>query len=84
MGQSGFTLRKWVTNSKELKRKIDLHEEDKGNKKNVVRDHESYAKLSLGVIEHDSKDQKVLGQAWDNDTDELKFDFRRLGKGQKP
>ena len=69
MGQGGFKLRKWVTNSKELKRKIDLHEEDKGNEKNVVNDHESYAKLSLGVIEHDSKDHKVLGQAWDNDTD---------------
>ena len=41
MGQGGFKLRKWVTNSKELKRKIDLHEEGKGNEKNVVSDHES-------------------------------------------
>ena len=41
MGQGCFKLIKWVTNSKELKRKIDLHEQDKGNEKNVVSDHES-------------------------------------------
>ena len=39
-----------------------------------------YAKLSLGVTEHDSKGHKVLGQAWDNETDELKFDLSKTGK----
>ena len=41
MAEGGFNLRKWVTNSKELKRKIDLHEKVQGNGDNVVNDRES-------------------------------------------
>ena len=43
----------------------------------------SYARLSLGVIEYDSKNHKVLGQAWDNETGELKFDFSKTGERAK-
>ena len=72
-----------ISSSKELKRKIDLHEKGQGDGGNVVSDHESYAKLSLGVTEHDSKGHKVLGQAWDNETDELKFDLSKTGEKAK-
>ena len=75
MAEGGFNLRKWVTNSKELKEKIDLHEKVQGNGDNVVNDHESHAKLSLGSTEHDLKTSKVLGQSWDNETHETKFNL---------
>ena len=83
MAEGGFKLRKWVTNSKELKGKIDLHEKVQGNGDNVANDHESYAKLSLGSTEHDFKTHKVLGQSWDNETDEMKFNLSKTGERAK-
>ena len=83
MAEGGFKLRKWVTNSKELKGKIDLHEKVQGNGDNVVNDHESYAKLSLGSTEHDLKTHRVLGQSWDNETDEMKFNLSKTGERAK-
>ena len=46
MAQGGFKLRKWSTNSNILESKIKVHETDI---KHIVEDHQSYAKLSLGV-----------------------------------
>ena len=49
MAEGGFKLRKWVTNSKELKEKIDLHEKVQGNGDNVVNDHLLYEYRDLFI-----------------------------------
>ena len=63
MAQGGFKLRKWSTNSNILESKIKVHETDQCEIKHIVEDHQSYAKLSLGVTGCESKCHKVLGQA---------------------
>ena len=60
MEQGGFRLRKWVTNSDELGEKLMCLRLMAKNKTHNVDGHESYAKLSLGVLNSDSESHKVL------------------------
>ena len=83
MAQGGFKLRKWSTNSNILESKIKVHETDQCEIKHIVEDHQSYAKLSLGVTGCESKCHKVLGQAWDNKSDEFKFEIAKVGERAK-
>ena len=69
-------IRKWSTNSNILESKIKVHEADQCEIKHIVEDHQSYAKLSLGVTGCASKSHKELGQAWDNKSDEFKVGER--------
>ena len=54
-----------------------MHEKVQGNGDNVVNDHESYVKLSLGSTERDLKTHKVLGQSFYNETDEINFNLSK-------
>ena len=76
MRTAGFVLRKWETNDKTLKKRIDLEENvESGVESKVEGDEDSFAKLELGV---DKKYKKVLGVSWDVDSDELVFEFEKL------
>ena len=83
MAQGGFKLRKWSTNSNILESKIKVHETDQCEIKHIVEDHQSYAKLSLGVTGCESKCHKMLGQAWDNKSEEFKFEIAKVGERAK-
>ena len=61
----GFRLRKWLTNSEELRDKI-MHRELPGESnvdKQIESADESYAKATLGA-KVGTKNEKVLGQSW--------------------
>ena len=61
----GFKLRKWLTNSEELRAKI-MHHELRGESnidKQIVSADDSYAKTTLGA-KAGTKNEKVLGQSW--------------------
>ena len=60
-----------------------MHETDQCEIKHIVEDHQSYAKLSLGVTGCESKCCKVLGMAWDNKSDEFKFEIAKVGERAK-
>ena len=60
----GFKLRKWLTNSEELRAKI-MHHELRGESnidKQIVSADDSYAKTTLGA-KAGTKNEKVLGQS---------------------
>jgi hypothetical protein len=81
MAQGGFNMRKWLTNSRMLKDKIDLEEKAIDRKSDDrIDENESYAKLSLGMKGTESKCHKVLGHVWDNNKDELKFEVAKTGE----
>jgi hypothetical protein len=81
MAQGGFNMRKWLTNSRMLKDKIDLEEKAIDRKSDDrIDENESYAKLSLGMKGTEPKCHKVLGQLWDNNKDELKFEVAKTGE----
>ena len=75
----GFRLRKWLTNSGELREKIkqrELRDETNVNKQIESAD-ESYAKATLGAKEG-AKNEKVLGQAWNCEMDLLIFELSEM------
>ena len=59
MAQGGFNMRKWLTNSRMLKDKIDLEEKTIDRKSDRIDENKSYAKLSLGMKGTESKCHKV-------------------------
>ena len=77
----GFKLRKWLTNSDELREKIqqcELRDGAKLNDKTKSAD-ESYAKEMLGRKEG-TKNERVLGLSWDCDEDLFIFELSALAK----
>ena len=75
LASAGFKLRKFVTNSEELRCRI-LEDEVPVEKQPNSEEDQSYAKTSLGVkISSDPGSTKVLGIFWDVSRDELLFDI---------
>ena len=77
----GFKLRKWLTNSQELRTKIaqcELRDEPDVNKQ-IANADESYAKEMLGV-KVGTKCEKVLGLSWNCDQDLFVFELTELAK----
>ena len=76
-----FNLRKWLTNSDELREKVEqcqLHDGAKLNDKTKSAD-KSYAKEMLGRKEG-MKNEKVLGLSWDCNKDLFIFELSALAK----
>ena len=72
----GFNLRKWLTNSKELRAEIEQHESRDGPNinKRIENSDESYAKEMLG-LKDESKCERVLGLSWNCDKDLFVFEL---------
>ena len=79
LAEGGFNLRKFVTNSPELRRRITDHVsclENDAVKPTVVEEDESYAKNALGSKQEVlTGEQKILGIHWNFMEDTLKFDL---------
>lgn len=78
MSEAGFRLRKWLTNSRELREKIECVEkgkEDNGD--------ESYAKTVLSTQQSGPKRDKILGLSWDCERDSIHFNFERTAERAK-
>ena len=88
--EGGFNMRKWASNSAELSEMIekaeqDLIQTDPGTEQNldqnpsvetgVVEDDQGFSKLTLNNAVLADDEIKVLGVAWNRDTDTLKFNF---------
>ena len=77
MKEGAFNLRKWNTNSSNLKKKFS--EESSPNSTNVrpvTEEDESYAKTMTGTTTNtNSNTVKVLGSIWDSESDTLQFNF---------
>ena len=78
--EGGFNLRKFLTNSTDLRRKIE--EDEKLLHMNMKPDSEgddSYAQHTLGLSQHlDPGETKVLGVKWEPVQDSLMLDFKDL------
>ena len=79
LAEAGFRLRKFVTNSEELRCRIGADEQDSrgpSTTANVEKEDQSYAKGSLGVTSGyvDGK-HKILGVTWDYIQDALTFNI---------
>ena len=72
LSEGGFTLRKWVTNSDELRQELEKNESSGQGSED-----ESYAKSSLGVVTTKGS-HKVLGMSWDIEHDMFQFDFSQV------
>ena len=72
----GFKLRRWLTNSEELRAEIEQHELRDGPNinKQIENADESYAKEMLGSKE-ESKCERVLGLSWNCDEDLFVFEL---------
>ena len=84
MAHGGFTLRKWLTNSRPLMEKIKEMESprefsiqtEKGNQ--LDEDDETYYRIMVGDLEERdvNTEQKVPGTNWNYFTDDLLFKFQ--------
>ena len=81
LASAGFKLRKFATNSEDLRRRIRESESSSSeaggaDKKSHHEEDQSYAKSSLGVkTEDESGTNKVLGVQWNANRDELQFNI---------
>ena len=75
----GFTLRKWLTNDANVRKRIQDRDGGKEIAGKITRldDVETYAKSNLGVRE-EGHYEKVLGLNWDCDKDNIRFDLSKL------
>ena len=79
LAEAGFKLRKFVTNSDELRHQINANEqslEDQSTAVNVSEEDQSYAKGSLGTRSDEMQGRhKILGVQWDLIPDSFVFDI---------
>ena len=75
----GFKLRKWLTNSGELRAKIEQRElrDETDVNKEVESADESYAKETLGA-KAGMKNERVLGQSWNCENDVFIFELSEM------
>eukprot|EP00112_Aurelia_sp_Birch-Aquarium-sp1_P014174 Seg3041.3 transcript_id=Seg3041.3/GoldUCD/mRNA.D3Y31 product="hypothetical protein" protein_id=Seg3041.3/GoldUCD/D3Y31 len=83
MGEGGFNLRKWLSNSKEVMSRINSLQNDGEagipNETSVAEEDESFAKTALNVNETSEGERvKVLGLNWNSDTDNIVFNLSQL------
>ena len=78
MSEAGFRLRKWLTNSRELREKIQNVENEKEDNGD-----ESYAKTVLSTQQSGPKRDKILGLSWDCESDTIHFNFERTAEKAK-
>ena len=75
----GFNLRKFLTNSKPLQRKIDRLE-DPSSATSTEQDDPTYSEATLGANPPAVGDHRVLGIPWNTESDQLEFDVAHLAK----
>ncbi|XP_065060631.1 uncharacterized protein LOC135687920, partial [Rhopilema esculentum] len=86
MLEGGFRLRKWQSNSKEVRDKIEDFESNSSecieNILPTTEENQSFAKSSLSMEEIDNKSKcvKVLGLNWDLEEDAFEFKLSELAK----
>ena len=80
MQKGSFNLRKWNTNSSNLKRTFSEESSpNPTNVKHVKEEDESYAKTVTGTtIKANSNTVNVLGSIWNTTSDTLEFNFSNL------
>ena len=85
MQEGGFTLRKWKSNNKEVRKDVGCREEHlqaKGSEMESSECEETYAKETLNKVEEvvNGNETKVLGLTWLLDSDELVLRLDSIGK----
>ena len=87
MAEGGFKLRKWLTNDKALRDRIEQNE-NPSNAKGKNDDEETFAKIALGTGSEIKKGcHKVLGLPWDLESDSIAVSFEKLverARGMRP
>ncbi|KAK3700757.1 hypothetical protein QZH41_010939, partial [Actinostola sp. cb2023] len=84
MGSGGFKLRKWLTNNPDLRDKIEMTERQVGEANSRRLDEmQTYAKASLATQSVSATAQKVLGVAWNCETDTVHFSFEQAAAKAK-
>lgn len=84
LADGGFNLRKFVSNSQELQRRIELMEggmrtnECQGEHEPVVDEDKTYTKEVFGGRQASDKEQRILGVKWNFVQDRLVFDLSEL------
>ena len=77
MAAGGFRLRKWMTNDKALRDRIERNESNATSARN--EEEETFAKVTLGTgAKVSERCQKVLGLSWDCEKDCIEFSFKKL------
>ena len=76
MKAGGFSLRKWKTNSLELRQQILQRERENDSTESPYE--QSFAKESLGPIQETGGKTKVLGIVWDCEKDTFEFDLTKM------
>ena len=83
LAAAGFKLRKFLSNSEELRQHIEKAEVSYAEvvDRGPIEEDQSYAKTSLGTQMIEEPDTaKVLGVQWNVGTDELEFDIREIAQ----
>ena len=83
LASAGFKLRKFVTNSEELRCRLLEDDEMPIEEQPSAEEDQSYAKTSLGVS-NDPESTKVLGVLWDVVQDNLVFDIGQVAESMEP
>lgn len=83
LASAGFKLRKFVTNSEELRCRLLEDDEMPSEEQPSAEEDQSYAKTSLGVS-NDLESTKVLGGLWDVVQDNLVFDIGQVADTMEP
>ena len=81
LAAAGFKLRKFLSNSEELRQRIEKAEMSHAEvvAREPIEEDQSYAKTSLGTQTSEEPDiAKVLGVQWNVGTYELEFDIREI------
>ena len=82
MAAGGFRLRKWLTNDKALRDRIEQNEEKERSESNTTDasdGEETFAKIALGSGSEIKKGcKKVLGLPWNLERDSIPFSFEKL------
>ena len=78
MAAGGFRLRKWLTNDKALRDRIEQSEENE-SATDRNDEEETFAKIALGSGSEIKKGcERVLGLPWDLERDSIPFSFEKV------